>query len=334
MAKPAPRGHVIQHMGWGGGRPLVDIPEASARTSYDGRHRCPCRGAGGRRGADCRRGGADRQCQPLCSCGKGVVLATGGFAFNEEMRAASTALKPSRSTIPPSATRTMAQGIMLGLGAAARRSTWSSSSCPDHARATPTASGSMSWASASSTRLLSRLVSRWAPDQPGGKVHLCLDNANFIQPMDFARMTIAGTGDSWEEVEGELGMPAGTLSATMAFYNRHAREGRTRCSTNARRSSPRSIRGRSWRSSSISKTSPFQLQPLWAVCGPAPTAPAWAGPSAGSGLYAAGRCTSGLPGMGPRLFIGPQPRRLQSLAGRQGRKAAAALMVASLTRPH
>jgi 3-oxo-5alpha-steroid 4-dehydrogenase len=30
-AKPAPRGHVIQHMGWGGGRPLVDILEAKAR---------------------------------------------------------------------------------------------------------------------------------------------------------------------------------------------------------------------------------------------------------------------------------------------------------------
>ncbi len=25
LAKPAPRGHVIQHMGWGGGLPLVDI---------------------------------------------------------------------------------------------------------------------------------------------------------------------------------------------------------------------------------------------------------------------------------------------------------------------
>ena len=32
MAKPAPRGHVIQHMGWGGGRPLVDTLEASARA--------------------------------------------------------------------------------------------------------------------------------------------------------------------------------------------------------------------------------------------------------------------------------------------------------------
>ena len=41
-----------------------------------------------------------------------------------------------------------------------------------------------------------------------------------------AGMTIAGTGDSWEEVEAELEMAPGTLSATMAFYNAHAREGR------------------------------------------------------------------------------------------------------------
>ena len=63
-------------------------------------------------------------------------------------------------------------------------------------------------------------------DQGGGKVYLLLDNANFVQPMDFARMTGAGTGDSWEEVEAELEMPKGTLSATMAFYNEHARAGR------------------------------------------------------------------------------------------------------------
>jgi succinate dehydrogenase/fumarate reductase flavoprotein subunit len=69
-------------------------------------------------------------------------------------------------------------------------------------------------------------VSRCAVDQPGGKVYLLLDNAHFVQPMDFARIAIAGTGETWEEVEGELGMAQGTLSATMAFYNAHAREGR------------------------------------------------------------------------------------------------------------
>ena len=41
-------------------------------------------------------------------------------------------------------------------------------------------------------------------------------------------LTIAGTGDSWEEVAGALEMPSGTLSATMAFYKAHARDGSDR----------------------------------------------------------------------------------------------------------
>jgi len=46
------------------------------------------------------------------------------------------------------------------------------------------------------------------------------------QPWAFGGMWTAGTGDGWDGVEPELEMPAGTLSATMEVYNRHAREGR------------------------------------------------------------------------------------------------------------
>jgi len=60
----------------------------------------------------------------------------------------------------------------------------------------------------------------------GDKVYLLLDIAHFDQPLEMAGMTIAGTGDSWEEVEAELEMAPGTLSATMGFYNAHAAEGR------------------------------------------------------------------------------------------------------------
>ena len=49
--------------------------------------------------------------------------------------------------------------------------------------------------------------------------------AHFDQPLEMAGITIAGTGDTWEEVEAELEMAPGTLSATMAFYNAHAAEG-------------------------------------------------------------------------------------------------------------
>ncbi|NQV95893.1 MAG: FAD-binding protein, partial [Sphingomonadales bacterium] len=69
-------------------------------------------------------------------------------------------------------------------------------------------------------------VSRTMIDQSGGKVYLLLDRAHFSQPLELARTDIVGTGNTWEEVETELEMPKGTLSATMAFYNRHAKEGR------------------------------------------------------------------------------------------------------------
>jgi len=69
-------------------------------------------------------------------------------------------------------------------------------------------------------------VSRTMLDQPGSKVYLLLDMAHFVQPLDIARITIAATGETWEEVETELEMPQGTLATTMAFYNRHAHEGR------------------------------------------------------------------------------------------------------------
>jgi predicted oxidoreductase len=38
-------------------------------------------------------------------------------------------------------------------------------------------------------------------------------------------MEIAAVGESWDEVEAELGMLPGTLTATVAVYNRHAAKG-------------------------------------------------------------------------------------------------------------
>lgn len=69
-------------------------------------------------------------------------------------------------------------------------------------------------------------VSRYALDQLGDRVYLLLDIAHFDQPLELAAISIVATGDTWEEVEGELGMVPHTLSATMAFYDDHAPEGR------------------------------------------------------------------------------------------------------------
>ena len=229
LAKPAPRGHVIQHMGWGGGRPLVDILEASARAKgvdviTDARAVALVRDDARIVGVIVRIDNQNR----FVRATKGVVLATGGFVFNEEMRR-----KYCPDTFKlndPIGDKDDGTGILLGMGAGgdAIHMDQFFTTCP---WTMPESHAYGVFVNAQGARFINEdcyhgRVSRCAVDQPGGKVYLLLDNAHFVQPMDFARMSIAGTGDTWEEVEGELELPKGTLSATMAVYNEHAREGR------------------------------------------------------------------------------------------------------------
>ena len=227
-ATPAPRGHVIQHLGWGGGRPLVDILEARVRAMgvdvhADARAVAMIHAAGRIVGVVVRIDNANR----FVRASKGVVLATGGFAFNEAMRR-----KYCPETFKlndPIGDKDDGLGIELGVGAGgdAIHMEQFFSTCP---WTMPESHAHGVFVNIAGQRFINEdcyhgRVSRCAVDQPGGKVYLLLDNAHFIQPMDFARMSIAGTGDSWEEVETELEMPGGTLGATMAVYNRHAYDG-------------------------------------------------------------------------------------------------------------
>ena len=229
MAKPAPRGHVIQHMGWGGGRPLVDILEASARAKgvevvTDARAMALI-GEGERIvGVVVRIDNQNRFVRAV----KGVVLATGGFVFNEEMRR-----KYCPETFKlndPIGDKDDGSGIALGMAAGAEAIHMEQffTTCP---WTMPESHAYGVFVNTTGQRFINEdcyhgRVSRCAVDQPGGKVYLLLDNAHFVQPRDFARLAIAGTGETWGEVEAELEMPAGTLSATMEVYNREARAGR------------------------------------------------------------------------------------------------------------
>lgn len=228
-AKPAPRGHVIQHMGWGGGRPLVDILEASARDKgaqiiVDARAVALIADGARIVGAIMRIDNQNR----FVKAHKGVVLATGGFVFNEAMRR--KYCPDSFRVQSPIGDKDDGIGIELGVGAGgdAIHMDQFFTTCPwtmpeSHAKGV--------FVNIAGQRFINEdcyhgRVSRCAVDQPGGKVYLLLDNAHFVQPLDIAGITIAGTGETWEEVEAELDMPAGTLSASMAFYNAHAKEGR------------------------------------------------------------------------------------------------------------
>lgn len=228
-AKPAPRGHTVQHTGWGGGRPLVDRLEARARelgavVMVDTRVLGLIEDEGRIVGAVAKSDGAILHLRAT----RGVVLATGGFVMNEEMRRKHC---PQTFRInDPIGDRDDGAGIMMGIGAGGEAVHMDQffTTCP-WTMPEPQASGV--FVNIHGQRFINEdcyhgRVSRCAVDQPGGKVYLLLDSAHFSQPAEFARTDIAATGDSWEEVEAELGMPAGTLSHTMAFYNAHAGEGR------------------------------------------------------------------------------------------------------------
>ena len=228
LAKPAPRGHVIQHMGWGGGRPLVDILEARARdlgveVVVDARAVALIRDGDTICGVVMRIDNQDR----FIKANKGVVLATGGFVMNEDMR---RRYCPETFKInSPIGDKDDGTGIELGVGAGgdAVHMEQFFTTCP-WTMPEPQAYGV--FVNEAGQRFINEdcyhgRVSRYAFDQLGRKVYLLLDIAHFDQPLELAGITIAGTGDSWEEVEQELEMAAGTLSNTMAFYNKHAAEG-------------------------------------------------------------------------------------------------------------
>ena len=300
-ATPAPRGHVIQHMGWGGGRPLVDILEARVREKNveictDARAVALIQEEGCIVGVVVRIDNASRYVR----ASKGVMLATGGFAFNEAMRR--KYCPDTFKLSDPIGDKDDGVGIELGVGAGGDTIHMEQffTTCP---WTMPESHAHGVFVNVAGQRFINEdcyhgRVSRCAVDQPGGKVYLLLDNAHFVQPMDFARMSIAGTGDSWEEVETELDMPAGTLSATMAVYNSHAHLG----------SDP--LFGKRAPILVPLDQGPFVALELnfqssyfsFFTLGGLSTSPAGevldrAGAPV-PGLYAAGRCTSGLPAWG------------------------------------
>lgn len=228
-AKPAPRGHVIAHMGWGGGRPLIDILERRARDLgaeivIDARVVALIEDNGRICGLVARIDNENR----FVKAERGVVLGTGGFAMNPEML---RRYAPGTNRIKnPIGEKDDGVGILLGIGAGgdAIHMDQFFTTCP---WTMPEDQAYGVFVNVAGHRFINEdcyhgRVSRAMLDQPGDKVYLLLDSVHFSQPLDLARISIAATGENWEEVEAELEMPEGTLSATMAFYNKHAHEGR------------------------------------------------------------------------------------------------------------
>ena len=301
MAKPAPRGHVIQHAGWGGGRPLIDILEGRARdlgvdVVTDARTVALIADGETIAGAVVRIDNRDRYVRAR----RGVILATGGFVMNEDMRRRYCPETLRLSS--PIGDKDDGSGILLGVGAGgdAVHMEQFFTTCP---WTMPESHAYGVFVNTAGQRFVNEdcyhgRVSRCALDQPGDRVYLLLDNDHFSQPLDIAGMTIAGTGESWEEVEAELGMESDTLSATMRFYNRHAKEGGDPLFDKRAPILTPLDQGPFIALELNFETSYFSFFTLGGLRTSTDGAVLDRGGSPIAGLYAAGRCTSGLPAWG------------------------------------
>lgn len=62
-------------------------------------------------------------------------------------------------------------------------------------------------------------------NQTGRKVYMVVDDAIYTKPPLYSAAEVKEVGESFEELESGAGFPAGTLTATMATYNRFAARG-------------------------------------------------------------------------------------------------------------
>jgi succinate dehydrogenase/fumarate reductase flavoprotein subunit len=227
LARPAPRGHVPQHPHQTGHvlmRHLIESTRASgARIEGDARVTALVVDADGAVvGAVAQRFGAERSLRAR----GGVILATGGFIHADEMLKRHLPLA-LRCKVRVGAEGDDGSGIRLGMaaGAATLHMDKASISLPV---TQPWGLKRGVLVNAQGQRFINEdayygRLGEAALLHQGGRAWLIVDDEVFEEP-DYVKR-VAAAGETPEELERELGLPAGSLAATLAVYNRHAADG-------------------------------------------------------------------------------------------------------------
>jgi len=230
-AKPCPRGHTPQWMGMGGGKYLMDVlaeqvNKAGVRVQYEARViALIAEDDNTVRGVVVKIDGVDRYARAR----GGVVLAAGGFIMNRDMvkKHAPMLLRAQY----PLGTVDDGSGVQLGqsVGGAAINMSEGFVTLPWYP---PERLIRGIFINERGQRFINEdcyhgRVSHHALQQGGNRIFILLDHDSFGEP-DFGqhfKITIGATGDTWDEVEAELDLPAGSLTSTVALYNRYAEQG-------------------------------------------------------------------------------------------------------------
>ncbi len=231
-AKPAPRGHAAQKRGMGAGKVVMTklaervAAEGNIEVQYNTRALALIADEANRvHGIVVRSDGVER----FYKARKGVILCAGGFVSNVEMlkRFAPDAERVIK--IPVSAGNDDGSGIRMGMsvgGAAIHMDQFLATK----AFLPPECLIKGIFVNECGQRFINEdayhgRITNYILKQPGGNAWLLLDNSIFERPVLFPDVEIAAVGETWQEIESELGLPAGELLHTIETYNHHAAQG-------------------------------------------------------------------------------------------------------------
>lgn len=227
LAKPAPRAHMPQKEGQAGAFLMQKLIAAAERAGAEIRANVLCERLvlddhGRVVGVQGTQAGEPQSFR----ASRGVVLCAGGFINDREM-VKQYAPEIRRARFKAATEGDDGRGIRMGMGAggAAIRMSMASVTLPFYP---PKKLMKGIFVNAAAQRFMPEDVYQGrageiALGKQDGRVYLVLDDATFERPL-FAGGEIHA-GESIEELEGELGFPAGALRQTLDFYNEHAARG-------------------------------------------------------------------------------------------------------------
>ncbi|MCL5041310.1 MAG: FAD-dependent oxidoreductase [Gammaproteobacteria bacterium] len=230
QAKPAPRGHTVQFTGWGGGKVLMEVLcqraiDAGAEVYYNTRALSLIADADRQvRGIVVRRDGKDT----FVRARSGVILCAGGFICNTDM-VKRFAPDAAECELPVTGGNDDGSGIRMGMsvGAATLNMHEFFATLPFFP---PASLVKGIFVNEQGRRFINEdcyhgRVAHHVMRQPNQRAWLLVDNEIFGRPIIQEDIKVTAVGETWEEVESELGLPSGSLVHSVNEFNRYAETG-------------------------------------------------------------------------------------------------------------